>query len=119
MARTDSRRAEFGIEFLEERIALSAGTLPTVINTSQGSVARPNTVDRTSAQIRSTYIPPKKHASIFGLFVRPTASSSLVPRVVLAQGNQGKPLPLRLVGPPDQAIMTSRWHSPRLRKPGS
>ena len=59
-------------------------------------MARPNTVDRTSAQIRSTYIPPRKHASIFGLFVRPTASSSLVPRVILAQGNQGRPLPLRL-----------------------
>ena len=36
MARTDSRRAEFGIEFLENRIALSAGTLPTVINPARG-----------------------------------------------------------------------------------
>ncbi len=119
MARTDSRRAEFGIEFLEERIALSAGTLPTVINTSQGSVARPNSVNRTSAQIRSTYIPPQKHASIFGLFVRPTASSSLVPRVIRPRATRASRCPFGWAGPPDQAIMTSRWHSPRLRKPES
>ena len=95
MARRDSRRTVFGIEFLEGRIALNAGSLTTVINVSQGTVARPNSVDRTTAEIRSSYIPPRKHASIFGLFVRPTASSSLLPKVVLAEGNQGRPLPLR------------------------
>jgi len=89
------RRRRFDIEPLETRLALSGTAPANVIGTSTATVARPHEVGRTSVQVAFRNITPQKHATIFGLFVQPTAGSQLQPRILAARGNSGQALPVK------------------------
>lgn len=90
-----SRRLRPMIESLEMRVALSGSSPANVIGTNVGTVLQPRQTSATSVDVAPRNLTPQKHATLFGLFVRPSASSRLAPRVLAARGNEGQALPLR------------------------
>jgi hypothetical protein len=80
---------------LERRLVLSAGTPANVIGTSVGVVTRPDQASRTSVQVARENITPRKHATLFGLFVQPSSGSPLAPKIAGAAGATGAALPIK------------------------
>ncbi|MGC8643670.1 MAG: dockerin type I domain-containing protein [Isosphaeraceae bacterium] len=95
MASRRMSRQFFVVEALEHRLCLNGASPANVIGIATGSVTRPHQVSRTSAHVAPANITPQKHSTIFGLFIRPSSSSSLDPRIVAAAGAAGQPLPVR------------------------
>jgi hypothetical protein len=83
------------LECLEVRLALSGSSPANVIGTATGTVSRPHQVSETGVVVQPRNITPRKHGTLFGLFVRPTASSALAPRILAAKENRGNALPLQ------------------------
>jgi hypothetical protein len=66
-----------------------------VIGAALGQVARPHEVSTTQTPVQPRNLTPHKAATILGLFVQPTASSTLTPRILGATDQHGAPLPLK------------------------
>src|SRR3954463_4778462 len=82
------------LECLEPRVALSGSPPANVIGTAVGAVSRPHQVSETAAAVQARNLTPAKHATLFGLFVGPAASSGLAPRILRASSAAEGALPL-------------------------
>jgi hypothetical protein len=76
-------------------MALNGATGANVIATTIGTVTRPSEISRTSAMVAPANITPRKHSTIFGLFIQTTSGSTLQPRIIAARGDSGHTLPIK------------------------
>src|SRR5579883_111162 len=107
MTRHPRGRSRPRLEPLEPRLPLS---LPPSTNTfgisppanalgvSLGNLTRPDAIATTSVTLVPRNITPHKQSTIFGVFVQPTATSGLDPRIVAVKEG-GRTLPLHLGRP--------------------
>jgi Dockerin type I domain len=95
MLRFRSRRARPALEFLETRLQLSSTLPANTIGTGQGDVVKPRGISSAAVTVGQENITPHRAATLFGIFVSPTDSGMLNPRIVAVEGSNGRKLPLR------------------------
>src|SRR5262249_9487857 len=107
MARHPRGRIQPRLEPLETRLALSIspsantfGISPpaNAIDVSLGNLTRPGATAATSVTIAPQNITPRKPSTMLAIFVAPTATSKLAPRIVSAQ-EDGRALPIQFGRP--------------------
>jgi hypothetical protein len=86
------RRHRPRFDGLESRQLLSTTALPDLIASTTGSVTQRQAISQTSITIEPKNITPHKPYTIFAVFVQPSATSALAPRIVSVLGTNGKPL---------------------------
>jgi hypothetical protein len=93
------------LERLEHRLALSAAA--NVVLVANGTVSTAGVLARLPVEITSSDLLAGRSTTIFGLSVQADAGSGLEPRIVSAEGPDGRRLPLRFgSGSPEQGRMT-------------
>ena len=107
MARHPRGRSRPRLEPLETRLPLSIspsantfGISPpaNAIDVSLGNLTRPGAIATTSVTLAPQNITPHKHATTFAVFVTPTATSGLNPRIVAVKEG-GRTLPIQFGRP--------------------
>src|SRR3954466_9619146 len=83
------------LECLELRTAPSGSPPANVIGTAAGTVSRPHQASETAAAVQSRNITPRKHSTLFGLFVGRNENGSLSPRILGAGTEAAGALPVR------------------------
>jgi hypothetical protein len=103
MARHPRGRSRPRLEPLETRLPLSIspsantfGISPpaNAIDVSLGTLTQPGAIATTSVTLMPQNITPHKHSTIFAVFVEPTATSGLNPRIVAVEEG-GRTLPIQ------------------------
>jgi hypothetical protein len=94
MSRRDRHGSRPHLEFLEGRLQPSVALTPGVLGLAEGLVSRPGMIAATTATVAPQNLTPDKHATLFGIFVQPAASSPLDPRIVAVEGSHGQRLPI-------------------------
>ena len=95
MSRVRARGSFPCFDRLEGRLQLSAAIPANSIGTAVGDVAAPGEVTATSVTVASTNLTQGKSSTLFGVFVEPTAGSSLAPKIVAVEGSNGKRIPIK------------------------
>jgi hypothetical protein len=95
MARNSSHDSRPELERLEARVHLSAARPSNSIGTSMGNVTAAGEVNSTSVRIAPKYLTQGQSSTLFGIFVRPEAGSSLAPRIVAVTSSNGQRLSLK------------------------
>jgi hypothetical protein len=94
MSRRDRHGSPPHLEFLEGRLQPSVALPPGVLGLAEGLVSRPGMIAATTATVAPQNLTPDKHATMFGIFVQPAATSPLDPRIVAVEGSHGERLPI-------------------------
>lgn len=121
MSRDHRCRRQPQLERLETRLQLSGSPPANTIGISLGSVTRPGAISATSVTLAPKNITPNKHSTMIAVFVQPTATSGLAPRIVAVEGPNGQRLPFQLGRPyrprdagqvDDQAVVIVKTNRP-------
>jgi hypothetical protein len=88
------RRRRLGLERLEDRRTMSGNPLNT-IGVASGVVPAPGAVAEVATSIAPSHLTPRRRSTVLGVFVSPSAGSSLKPSIIDAKGPHGRLLPLR------------------------
>jgi hypothetical protein len=83
------------VESLECRMAPSGAWPINTIGTSTGSVTQRGALGSASVTVQPGNLTPQKHTTLFGVFVQPSPSSNLMPRIVAVVEGNGQKVPLQ------------------------
>jgi len=95
MFRSPSRACRLNLEILETRLQMSVSPPANTIGTTVGSVIVPDGISATLVTVAPKNLTAGKNSTLFGIFVQPTASSGLAPRIVGVEESNGRKLPLK------------------------
>jgi Dockerin type I domain len=99
VAHKSARDSRLDCERLESRLALSIAPPANTIGVSLGDVAAPGEVNATTVTVASKNLTQGKSSTLFGVFVQPESGSTLAPRIVAVEAQNGQHLSLKEARP--------------------